>query len=328
MKGVLFAFVVAVLTITCFSKTVYNKEVWRARDNGAEFDVTFRVVDDEGTPVANARCGGWVYVEHDSRQGCGYAIYTDTNGCVRVTGKCSEWFSVIVSKEGYYKTSFDVKYPLENVYPPIVGGKWQPYGETRTVVLKRILQPHEMLGPELPPQRKIRIYDRWLEFDLERGDFLPPVGDGRDADVLIRFRLEGDMPYDWSIAMDVSFTNFPYAGAYRLKKDNWSDMKSVYQADTNANYSSEISFRYAREKGNRHPIVDKLENGAYLVLRTRTEVDKDGNLISARYGKLYGPWNFEDAGGSQIQKVFLNKVDNDLNLEDAWTIENAKKYNR
>lgn len=132
MKGILFVFVVSALATTCFSKAVYNKEVWRAIENGAEFDVIFRVVDDDGFPVANARCGGWMYVEHDRKHGCGYAVYTDTNGCARVTGKCGEVLSVVVRKNGYYKTSFDVKYPLENVSSPIVNGKWQPYGETRT----------------------------------------------------------------------------------------------------------------------------------------------------------------------------------------------------
>ena len=61
-------------------------------------------------------------MEHDRKHGCGYAVYTDTNGCARVTGKCGEVLSVVVRKDGYYKTSFDVKYPLENVSSPIVNG--------------------------------------------------------------------------------------------------------------------------------------------------------------------------------------------------------------
>lgn len=328
MKGVLFVFAVSALSMVCFSKPVYNKEVWRARNNGAEFDVMFKVVDDEGSPVANARCGGWAYMEHAHGHGCGYAVFTDTNGNARVTGKCSEWFSVVVRKDGYYKTSFDVKYPIENVNPPIVDGKWQPYGETRTVVLKRILRPHEMYNLDSPPQRKISIYDKWLGFDLEKGDFLPPMGNGVESDMLVRFHLAGEMPHDWSKTMDVSFTNYPYAGAYLVKKDVWSDMKSVYSADTNALYLTDFSFRYAWEKGSRRPIVEKLMDDEYLVFRTRTKVDHEGRLISARYGKLYGPWRFEDAGGSQIYQVFLNKADNDVNLEDTWTIENAKKYKR
>lgn len=98
MKVVLSAFASAALSMTCFSKAVYNKEVWRARDNGAKFDVMLSVIDDEGTPVANARCGGWMCMEHDSKHGRGYAVFTDTNGCVRVTGECSEWLSITIAQ--------------------------------------------------------------------------------------------------------------------------------------------------------------------------------------------------------------------------------------
>ena len=125
--------------------------------------------------------------------------------------------------------------------------------------------------------------------------------------------------------MDVSFTNNPYAGACRLKKDGWSDMKSSYCADTNAVYQTNFTFKYCHEKGV-HPYSDKLDQDEYMIFRTRTKVDRDGKLVSARYGKLYGPWHFEDAGGSQIYKVFMNAKDNDINLEDMWTIETARKY--
>ncbi|MDO5317732.1 MAG: hypothetical protein Q4G65_03815 [bacterium] len=303
----------------------YDRTVWRAMTYGAEFDVLFKVVDDEGAPVANAKCSGWMYMETAPKQGSHYSLYTDTNGFVRVAGKCGEWFSVVLCKEGYYDTMLDVKYPNRNASPMLVDGKWQPYGETRTVVLKRIRKPRKMLGPDRPPQRKIRIYDKWLEFDLERGDFLPPIGNGHDADMLIRFRLHGRMPDDWSIAMDVSFTNHPHAGAYRLKKDTWSDMKSSYCADANAMYQANFTFKYCHEKGV-YPHADKLGKDEYMVFRTRTRVDRDGNLLSARYGKLYGPWHFEDAGGAKIHKVFMNALDNDVNLEDTWTIEESKKY--
>ena len=63
----------------------------------------------------------------------------------------------------------------------------------------------------------------------------------------------------------------------------------------------------------------------YMVFRTRPKVGGEGRLISARYGKLYGPWDFEDAGGTRIYSVFLNVRDGDVNLEDIRTVEAAKK---
>ena len=289
-----------------------------------EMCISYRIIDDDGSPVSDVSCRGWIR-EFDAKDGGhSYFLKSDTNGLVTISGKCSVSFTAFFTKEGYYMTRFEPCLDEDGLGSAIFDGKWQPYGETRTVMLKRILQPHEMYVPEMPPQRKIRIYDKWLDFDLENGDFLPPMGNGRNADMLVRFKLKGQMPYDWSIKMDVSFTNHPCAGAYVLKKDVWSDMKSVYFADTNALYLTDFSFQYAREKGSRRPVVEKLGEDEYLVFRTRTKVDHDGRLISARYGKLYGPWNFEDAGGSQIQKVFLNKADNDANLEDAETARRAR----
>lgn len=289
--------------------------------------VMIKVVDQDGIVVPDAKiwggftCGGGMndYVLVDG--------FTDTNGLYVAEGRCNEILRFEVRKEGYYRTSIKIEFWRTKSDPKVKDGKWQPYGETRTVVLKRIQNPHEMLGPDCPPQRKVKIYDKWLGFDLEKGDFLPPMGVGSESDMLVRFRLNGRMPHDWSIMMDVSFTNNPYAGAYRLKKDGWSDMKSSYYADTNAVYQTDFTFKYCHEKGV-YPYSEKLNQDEYMIFRTRTKVDRDGKLVSARYGKLYGPWNFEDAGGSQIYKVFLSAKDNDANLEDMWTIETARKYRR
>ena len=296
--------------------------------NGAEAKIVYRIVDDEGSPVSNACAHIWFRTDYPKLEITDWVLTTDVNGEFVAKFKTNERISISIDKEGYYHSFDRITFRSETSGYKACDGKWQPYGETRTVVLKQMRQPQNMLGVDCPPQRKIKNYDEWLGFDLEKGDFIPPVGNGCESDMLVRFHLDGEMPYDWSIRMDVSFTNYPYAGAYRLKKDDWSDMKSVYHADANATYLSELSFRYAREKGKRTPIIEKLDKDEYLVFRTRTKVDSRGNLLSARYGKLYGPWHFEDAGGFQIHKVFLNRNDNDVNLEDTWTIEDAKKYRR
>ena len=321
-----FSAVAAELDMNLLKAIGNDRTRWAAHSHGAETRECFRVVDSGGKPVTNAnvRCAFKVGVGASGLQDV-YGV-TDTNGLCTINGMCKAYMDYSVAKDGYYCSHGKVDYMETTRVPAVIGGKWQPYGETRTVVLKQIRQPQDMLGVDCPPQRKIRIYDEWLGVDLAKGDFVPPVGNGCEPDMLVRFHLAGEMPYDWSIRMDVSFTNSPYAGAYRLKMDNWSDMKSVYQADTNATYLSELSFRHAREKGKRTPNMEKLGKDEYLVFRTRTKVDGGGKLLSARYGKLYGPWHFEDAGGFRIHKVFLNRNDNDVNLEDTWTIENAKKY--
>ena len=51
----------------------------------------------------------------------------------------------------------------------------------------------------------------------------------------------------------------------------------------------------------------------YLILRTRTKVDSDGNLISAHYSKVYGPIYVE--GIFYFRSYAFNPNENDTNLE-------------
>ena len=85
-----------------------------------------------------------------------------------------------------------------------------------------------------------------------------------------------------------------------MKKDASSSFKSMYQADTNAVYHQDFAFVYDRLSG---AIKEnsKFPESDYLVLRTRSKTDDDGNLISANYAKIYGPIS---AGGGGIYMGF------------------------
>lgn len=307
--------------LTTVTANAGNADLRLAMERGADFDMRLKVVDDTGNPVSNARCGGWIYLERDKNHGHGYAEYTDTNGCARITGKCSEWIRVVTRKEGYYQTMFEVKFSESKARPIVVDGKWQPYGEERTIILKKIKFPVIMPSSSYT-LIEIPKYQEWLKFDLERYCWLPPYGEGRSCDVLLRFhRIGKDMQSDFRSIMEVSFTNNPYAGIYEMGKDSFSEMKSVYIADTNKEYA--VSARYFIE---RHPGVrtssNILQENSYLVFRTRTKIDDKGNLISAHYGKIYGKWGFH--GAIRANAIYFNPTPNDTNLEDAETARRSR----
>ena len=114
--------------------------------------------------------------------------------------------------------------------------------------------------------------------------------------------------------LEMTFTNNPYGGAYVLKKDKWSDFQSCYTADTNNLYSindfkCEIS-RTREEIFKR----DNFPEDAYIVFRTRTAVDRAGNLVSAHYGKIYGDWSYPRM--IKFGGTLFNSKPNDPNLED------------
>ena len=298
-----------------------KREAFWALDHGAEFDIRLRVVDDEGTSVENAKCSGWAYLEHDPNHGKGYAAQTDADGVVRVSGKCGEWVSVVLSKEGYYQTTLDMKYPLDCV-PAVADGKWQPYGETRTVTLKRIINPIRLRNPDAKCCHRYPESGEWAGFDLQVGDWVPPLGDGKCSDMMVRYTREARAD-GYFKSLDVSFANSPYAGVYLMNKDSYSVMDSVYSALTNGEYVSTLRYEFERTSKGNH-MISELGSGQYLVFRVRPKVDRDGRLVSAHYGRIMGDWRFVEKGGMLLGPIFFNPTPNDTNLEDAETARKSR----
>ena len=295
--------------------------------NGALGKYTYRVVDDEGNVVPNARAHVWFKSYGRPQDKADWIVETDTNGMFTVEHRFNEKFSVGIDKEGYYHSRDEINY-LTMSELPVKDGKWQPYGKERTVTLKRIRNPQQMNGSACYVDFKIPAYDDWLGFDFDRNQFVAPHGQGVFSDVLLRFTREVKSRNDYHMSMEVSFTNQMYAGAYVLKQDLQSEMRSVYHAETNAMYVQSFSYVYDRaaKKGVRQ---DKLEEDEYLVFRTRTIVDDRGRLVSARYGKIYGPWYYVGPRGMSIHGVYFNPTPNNVNLEDYHTVEdNEKIWNR
>ena len=315
MKRKVFIFTVMIFGITTLPYDVYARN--------ALAQVRIKVVDQDGCVVPDATvwggftCGGGMndFVPVDG--------VTNTNGTYVAQGKCNEFLRFEVRKEGYYRTDTKIYFARSKAAPLVVDGKWQPYGETRTVVLKRIKNPVEMSFVE-HKIIDIPVYDKWIAFDMERFLWLPPYGEGNKPDVLMRFTCEGkSMQNDFKSTMQVSFTNNPYGGFYEMKKDVTTEMKSVYMADTNETYQTSIEYQLERHPGQRIlPVL--LQDDSYIVFRTRTEVDKDGKLISAHYGKIYGRWGLH--GAMRVDAMVFNSTPNDTNLEDAETARKSRLW--
>ena len=285
------------------------------------------VIDQDGIPVAGARVWGGL------QTGDGYKDFipirgnTNTNGEYIVRGKCTKRITCRITKDGYYDSVFElVNYGSRHTFQD---GKWQPYGERTIIVLKKIKNPialsHAKPNLDPPPSQ-----GEWWGYDIEQRKWVTSEHEGLHKDMLVKITTESkDEISDFKATMEISFTNNPYAGAYMQKKDKYSEMKSVYNADTNGVYQASFRFVYERhpvilEKPIRHvsgmKVTDtRLDAESYLVFRTRTRVDSEGRLISAHYGKIYGVWEF--FGAMRAANVQFNSTPNDTNLEDRETAE-------
>ncbi len=284
-----------------------------------------RIVDQDGKPVQDAEIYGGFVTGHGLNDYTPVRGTTDAKGRFTAQGRTIDQLSIQVFKEGFYPTKAVFKYgdsgldvTRRNSFEE--GGKWQPYGQTHELVLKRIVDPVALCRPCVSV--KIPVYDEWVGFDIEVGKWVPPYGDGRHSDVLLRFRQDVKQRwFDFTASMDVSFTNMPYAGFYRKLKDEHSEFVTVYHADSNEVYQTTQSFK--QEVHNGAQMNTGLAASAYLVFRTRTKTDENGKLLSAHYGVIRGPWNFY--GGMSAGFMF-NPQPNDVNLEDKETARLARLH--
>ena len=296
------------------SQSVKDKTRWVANAKGAKAKECFLAFDDEGAVVTNATVLG-AFGRYNDGEKC-FRGTTDTNGCYSIAGVSRDRMWYRISKEGYYSSSGVKSYIDTEEVPAVRNGCWQPYGERHSVVLKKIRNPTALIRS---PAQKYFSYPpsgSWVGFDLEVLDWVSPMGKGTHSDVLIRFTDEKSSSA-FARTMEVSFTNNLYAGAYEMKCDSHSELKTIYSASPDEKYLESFTYRYKRDSTGYHG--EELDDGKYLVVRTRTKIDDNGNLLSAHYGIIFGNWRFVEKGGMFVERLIFNPQPNDTNLEDAGT---------
>lgn len=324
MKAVMFFVLTIVIPLLCAAE--YDKDAFaRLLRNGAVAKYVYRVVDDEGALVSNATAHVWFKSYGRPQDEASWAVKTDTNGIFVAEHRLNEKFSVGIDKEGYYHTHDEINYfgmSAAKRLSIVKDGKWQPYGETRTVVLKKIKNPTVMSPTKGENRRGYPEDGVWAGYDLEKHDWVAPIGNGVCEDMKIRFVTQRFSDVDFARTMDVSFADIPHGGAYKMAADEFSEFKTVYSANTNAAYLS--TFKYEFKHEGRKLVRDELAKDEYLVFRTRTTVNPDGSLKSAHYGVIMGNWKFFEPYGMGIGRTLFNPTPNDTNLEDAETARKSR----
>lgn len=321
MKRAFMIFPVMAIGVTAFLNEAHAKV--------ALAQIRIKVIDQDGYVVPDAKIWGGFTCGNRMNDYVLVDGLTNANGEFVAQGNCNEFLRVNVTKDGYYNTEEKVNFLQSTANPRVKDGKWQPYGETRKVVLKKIRNPwaaKAFVGDEY--RRKIPAFDEWLPFDMGKSDWISPYGSGSHNDVLLRFKKkETDKWNVYSYSMEACFTNNPYAGFYIKSLDEFSDLKTDYNADTNADYR--VNYTFSKECVEKNPAkITGLEPNRYLVFRTRTRVDKKGNLIGAHYGKYCRGWDF-NGKEMLIGDGCFNPVENDPNIEgDHPLLRKIKNYKK
>jgi len=290
-------------TDECVAQDCYSKEYKNALRYGAKVKITVAVSDLDAKPVSNAT----VNVFFEQKDGNQYKVEgeTDSLGMHVVEGMTRSSVGGSVRKEGYYRSVFHL--PFATGQERIDSNRWLPWNPTIPVVLKRIRNPVSMILKFAHMQ--IPQFDEPLGFDLEKHDWVAPDGQGEVPDMLVKFETIDDTSPFRKLVVE-----FPgeMNGAYVRKKDDHSILKSDYHAMTNGVYEARIE----NSDGKRGPAHILLGGGDYLVFRVRCKVDDKGRLISAHYGKIYGPFDYFVQSRNKMRlSTMFNPIENDTNLE-------------
>lgn len=286
---------------------------------GAKARVEFNVLDDGGNPVQGAKVN--VFFDMlDRSKGVRLIDTTDTNGVFVAEGKTKGVLEIEVSCNGYYTTKDEMSFIDMGREHEVVDGKWQPWGISRTIVLRKKRKP-TAIRADFRDWRLTKRLNTWIGFDLEKCDYTEPIGRGKVCDLEVKFDWDGMFGTKHN-GMAVSL-RFPdkFAGGYYETRFAQSSFTGVYAADPQKTYLQ--YFHYYRR-----PIRDargrkvgsegeRFDQTKVLVVRSRCVIDASGNLVSARYFQIE---DFEFSCSREKEAalrfdLIYNPTPNDTNLE-------------
>lgn len=252
-------------------------------------ELLVRVSDTTHAPVSAAETGVFfphIYPVGAAAKGEGKRVLTDKKGVAVLTARTASQVCGGVGKEGHYHSTFK---PVDFMQMEAEG---KPLKAEREIVLKRIMHPVPMIARQLP-EFVIPKENEPCGFDLELGDWVPPRGKGRHADLVIN--IAGSYPScnEFDATLEITFPN-PADGLiwFEGSANTGSELVSDYLApETGYVPALSLSKRAKAGETTRHWIDESKPDSNYY-FRVRTVLDERGGLVSAHYGKIYGGFEF------------------------------------
>lgn len=277
-----------------FEALAYKKDpdFLEAERNGAETCIRLVAKTDEGVPVSNACVRVLMGMNFRER-----AYYidgtTDTNGVFVISGKTTgNEIEIGVQKDGYYKATKKLSYIRMGREHEAKDGKWLPWGDVLNIPLREIKSPVALIchtaGFDIPRT------DEWIGFDMEKQDWVAPIGKGKVADFTVKLKWDGKQSmYSDLLELRVRFPRNG-DGYYCADKTYGSAFAGVYQADTNQCLRTELVCKVEKVDGGWKETG--IPNGKLMIVRSRTTLDQRGAVIDANYSTIrsisvFGGWH-------------------------------------
>jgi hypothetical protein len=263
-----------------------------------EWKVTFKVVDEAGDRLAGVKV---VVGYMGTNQISGL---TDTNGIFVASHRDKSYtLGFDITKESFYAThqEYELGWAYQYAYE-----KWNPF---RTIVLRKVGNTIPMYTKR--QEVKFPKLNEPIGFDLMVGDWITPYGKGFHTDIL--FKAHREIKNDHEFTADLSVT-FPNGGDGIVAAPSESADGSAFKTSRIAaenGYAPELNLHYSN--------LERPKSVFGYFIRVHTELDQDGNVKSALYGKINGDFRFYTGTIAPTSGMgfdyYLNPTPNSRNLE-------------
>ena len=237
---------------------------------------------------------------------------------------------VVNPPSGYYGAyGGDFQYNRKSLF-----GVWQPDNLVVTIKLQRVEKPIPLFVKQIFSRASASVSSNYfdigkgkMQFDMIKGSFLPPIGRGEYADIVFT-RLERE-----DLGIGTTFKGSITAPAYRDSMSIRFTGEDNGLVEVPSEKTAGIKIRTAPENGYTPDYLvakGRDKNVKYFsssnpdrnfAFRIRTKKDKNGKIVSAYYGKIYGdieikkPYTVEVSVAAPSFMYYLNPKSLDRNLE-------------
>jgi len=250
-----------------------------------DWKADFKIADDFGKPVENAAVTVYYYPSPQSNDSGKIEGLTDTNGVfLAYHHDMTYGLRFHVQKNGFYTT--DINQDFHGVFSS------NTLNHNLNLTLKKIGKPIAMYAKQII-FIKFPVYNRPVGYDLEVGDWVGPYGKGITSDFLF---AENHPDANSGYTFTIAFPN-PQDGIQSFSaadSEKGSDLRSGHEAPIDGYLPQYVQTQMPDQNRNYY-------------FRVRTKVDHQGNIVSARYGKIYGDF--------MQFTYYLNSTSNDRNVE-------------
>lgn len=264
-------------------------------------EITLRVTDTNGVPIQDADVSVVFAVPKGTGLGLGVNTTvvkgkTNKEGLFTASGTTTEGVTSSVIKEGYYRGGGGrVPFTEKSL------GRLQPWNPTIEVVLKKKKNPTQMLAKNTS-YIDVPVLDKPVGYDLEKGDWVTPYGQGNTVDFVFIFSTRVTSGKDWDCSLVLTFSNkLDGILEYYPNENDRSEYKWPYEAPETG-YKQELK-RNDLFTPDGHYQTDYDKEKGYI-FRIRTQTNNLGEIVDARYGKIKGDIELSRSGKIRFTYYF------------------------